>query len=75
MFAKAAHPERVFAGVVWQYKLPAPGREDEEKQEVDRLHPELNMLTRAVELEAAKVGLYKLRIQLIHSLKPPGFNP
>jgi hypothetical protein len=37
--------------VTWQYKLA----EDGEDGEVDRLHPEVNMLTRAVEAEAAKI--------------------
>ena len=51
MFTQAAHPDRVYAGVVWQYKT----RSRSEAVEVDRLHPEVNMLTRAVEKEAAKL--------------------
>jgi len=51
MFDKASHPERVFAGVVWQYKVA----ESKSSEDVNRLHGEVNMLTRAVEAEAAKI--------------------
>ena len=59
----------LFAGVLWQYKLPPGGAAaavaasdeaaveaaGEATAEVDRLHAEVNMLTRSVEAEAGKI--------------------
>jgi hypothetical protein len=51
MFDKASHPQRVFAGVVWQYKVAEP----KPSEDVNRLHGEVNMLTRMVEAEGGKI--------------------
>jgi hypothetical protein len=83
MFEKAAYPQRIYAGVVWQYKLKRPGVSSSSgcastsipsastaEEEVDRLHPEVNMLTRAVEFEAAKSQDAGEQTTYLNKMKP-----
>ena len=71
-FARAARPDRLRFGVVWACVRADPDPDvDAESGDIDRLHPRVNLFTRALESEAREIPDDAARASFLASCRAP----